>query len=275
MPDRPLESPRERRFERTELARLRAMRSALLPDSLPERPALDMASCFLPANEDVGGDFFVVGARGDSTVFVLGDVVGRGLDASLRASYVRTLLASIVRFEKDPARVLTLTNDALMAGQEEGQDFITAVCLTFTPRTHEVEWALAGHPPPLALDDGRELAVGSRPAPPLGIASDFAAAKSSAHLPPGEGVLLYTDGIVEARRGNDFYGDERLAQKLVSLRDLDPSVIVEALRDDVERFAGKERGDDLCMIAVRARETVAAGDADEVCSPDLIPGSAA
>ena len=81
-----VDPPPARRFERTELARLRAMRSALLPDGLPERPALEMASCFLPAEKDVGGDFFVVGARGDSTVFVLGDVVGRGLDAAMRAS---------------------------------------------------------------------------------------------------------------------------------------------------------------------------------------------
>jgi sigma-B regulation protein RsbU (phosphoserine phosphatase) len=251
------------------------MRSALLPDSLPERPALELASCFLPANVDVGGDFFAVGARGDATVFVLGDVVGRGLDAALRASYVRTLLASIVRFESDPARVLNLTNEALMSGAEEGQDFITAVCLTFTPGTHEVEWALAGHPPPLGLDDGRPLAGGSKPAPPLGIAHDFTAAKSSAPLAPGEGVLLYTDGIVEARRGHDFYGEERLSEKLASLRGFEPAALVEALREDVERFAGRERGDDLCMIAVRARATVAAGAAEEVCSPDLIPGSAA
>ena len=96
------------------------MRRALVPDGLPERPGLEIASCFLPANEDVGGDFFVVSARGDATVFVLGDVVGRGLDAAMRASYVRTVFTSITRFEQDPGRVLSLTNEALMGDQGRG-----------------------------------------------------------------------------------------------------------------------------------------------------------
>lgn len=265
----------ERRFDRSELARLRAMRSALLPDQLPERPALEIASCFLPADRDVGGDFFVVGARGDSTVFVLGDVVGRGLDAAMRASYVRTLLASIVRFEQNPARVLTLTNDALMTDRTDRTDFITAVCVTFAPERHELSWALAGHPPPLSLDDGRELGNGEPPGPPLGIADDFALETNTRHLSPGEGVLLYTDGIVEARSGEAFYGEERLGEAIVSAAGSDPAALVEAVREDVVRFAGREFQDDVCMLALRAKATVAEGDSEEVCSPDLISGSAA
>lgn len=253
------------------------MRSALLPDGLPERPALEMASCFLPANEEVGGDFFVVGAKNDKTVFVLGDVVGRGLDAAMRASYVRTLLASIVRFEPDPARVLTLTNDALMADRDEGTDFITAVCLTFSPQDQSVSWALAGHPPPLSLDTGELLGGGDgvKPGPPLAVAFDFEVSKMTTRLAPGQGALLYTDGIVEARSGSSFYGVERLAAKVASLAGAEPAALVEVVREDVERFAGTKYGDDICMLALRSLANVTAGDAEEVCSPDLISGSAA
>jgi sigma-B regulation protein RsbU (phosphoserine phosphatase) len=268
----PSDTPPARRFERTELARLRAMRSALLPDGLPERPALEMASCFLPADADVGGDFFVVAGRGECTVFVLGDVVGRGLDAALRAAYVRTLLAGIIRFEQDPARVLTLTNNALLVDSTERTDFITAVCLTYTPSRQEVAWSLAGHPPPLRLDDGSPLGDGELPSPPLGIADDFAPETRTAELPPGAGLLLYTDGVVEARRGDDFYGDDRLGAALTSLRGADPAGLVEGIRDDVQRFAGTEFNDDVCMLALRALATVAEGDAEEVCSPDLMSG---
>ncbi len=271
----PFENPPTRRFERTELARLRAMRSALLPDGLPERPALEIASCFLPADEDVGGDFFVVSGHGESTVFVLGDVVGRGLDAAMRASYVRTLLTSIIRFERNPARVLSLTNDSLMADCTDHTDFITAVCLTFTPRGNQVAWALAGHPPPLRLDDGTPLGNGELPAPPLGIAADFAPVTRTTRLPPGDGLLLYTDGVIEARREQDFYGADRLTDALRSLRGRDPAALVEGIRDDVQRFAGREFNDDVCMLALRAHANVLAGDSEEVCSPDLISGGAA
>jgi sigma-B regulation protein RsbU (phosphoserine phosphatase) len=250
------------------------MRSALLPDGLPERPALEIASCFLPANADVGGDFFVVGGRGDTTVFVLGDVVGRGLDAAMRASYVRTLLTSIVRFEQDPARVLALTNGALMADTDQANDFITAVCLTYTPDSREAAWALAGHPPPLSLDDGQALGDDRAPAPPLGITLDFDPLTCTTQRAPGEGVLLYTDGIVEARNGADLYGDERLSEVVASQAGADPAAIVEAVREDVERFAGTEFNDDVCMLALRARANLSPGDAEEVCSPDLIGGRA-
>lgn len=268
------ESPPSRRFERSELARLRAMRSALLPEALPQRPALEMASCFLPANEDVGGDFFVVAGRGDCTVFVLGDVVGRGIDAAMRASYVRTLLASIIRFEQDPARVLTLTNEALMVDRSERVDFITAVCLTFTPAAGEVTWALAGHPVPLRLDDGMPAGPHAL-SPPLGVMDDLAAENRSAGLPPGEGLLLYTDGVVEARRGSDFYGDARLSATVSSMRGADPAELVKGIRTDVQRFAGTEFNDDVCMLAMRARASVRAGDSEEVCSPELFSSRAA
>jgi sigma-B regulation protein RsbU (phosphoserine phosphatase) len=251
------------------------MRSALVPDALPERPGLEIATCFLPANEDVGGDFFVVSARGDATVFVLGDVVGRGLDAAMRASYVRTVLTSITRFEQEPTRVLSLTNDALMGDREEGTDFITAVCLTYKPENHEVAWALAGHPPPLLLDQGGELAESGTPGPPLAVTQDFDVSTHTAQLAPGAGILLYTDGIIEARRGDDFYGTERLNEAIAAASGADPAAIIEAIREDVQSFAGIDFNDDVCMLAIRARASAAAGDAEEVCSPDLISGSAA
>jgi serine phosphatase RsbU (regulator of sigma subunit) len=223
------------------------MRSALVPDALPERPGLEIASCFLPANEDVGGDFFVVGARGDATVFVLGDVVGRGLDAAMRASYVRTVLTSITRFEQDPARILTLTNDALMGDREEGTDFITAVCLTYRPDTQDVTWALAGHPPPVLLDEGRELGQSGTPGPPLGVTQDFTVPSQATQLDPGSGILLYTDGIVEARTaGNEDFGLDRLGEfvgKALASRMPDAEVLRRLSHAVVDHHGGRLNDD--------------------------------
>ena len=138
-----------------------------------------------------------------------------------------------------------------------------------------MSWALAGHPPPILLDEGRDLDQPSTPGPPLAVAQDFRVTSHSATLEPGAGVLLYTDGIIEARRGHDFYGTERLHQAVAAAPGADPTTIVEAIRDDMQSFAGTAFNDDVCMLAIRARATAAAGDAEEVCSPDLISGTAA
>jgi sigma-B regulation protein RsbU (phosphoserine phosphatase) len=257
-----------------ELERLREMRRALLPKGLPERPALDMASCFLPADDNVGGDFFVLGeGRDGSTILVVGDVVGRGLDAALRASYIRALLIGFVRSCDDPARILELTNAALTEGPVTGADFATAVCVVHRPERAEIAWALAGHPPPLRLSDGEPL-VPPVIAPPLAIDPDFRVEGAVAPFEPGDGVLVYTDGITEARSGSgDFFGDDRLQTALAELGDLDPADLVAALRDRVQEFTGTEWSDDACMLALRAKRSLAIGDADEVCSPHLVAGS--
>jgi serine phosphatase RsbU (regulator of sigma subunit) len=254
----------------SELEHLREMRRALVPAGLPERPALDMASCFLPADENVGGDFFVVGEGPDgSSIVVIGDVVGRGVDAALRASYIRTLLIGFIRSCEDPARILTLTNDAVMSDQGVSADFVTAVCVVHRPEEREIAWALAGHPPPLRLDDGLPL-LALEVGPPIGIDPGFAAETMTAPCAPGDGVLIYTDGVVEARRNGDLFGERRLSEVLAECAGLPPGDILDRVRDAIQDFSGGQSDDDVCMLALRARETPVAGTSEEVCSPHLV-----
>jgi sigma-B regulation protein RsbU (phosphoserine phosphatase) len=247
------------------------MRRALVPKGLPERPALDMASCFLPADANVGGDFFVVGeGRGGTSIVVVGDVVGRGLNAALRASYIRTLLVGFMRSCNDPARILILANEALADDEPGGVDFATAACVVHRPERRDVAWALAGHPPPLWLDEGEPLQT-DLVGPPLGIGREFEVATSRADLEPGAGVLVYTDGITEARNGDGvLFGDERLGAALAACAGEDPATTIDSVRAQVESFTGGPFGDDACMLALRARASLSSGDADEVCSPHLV-----
>ena len=255
----------------SELAQLREMRRALVPKGLPERPALDMASCFLPADDNVGGDFFVVGEGPDGeSIVVIGDVVGRGVEAALRASYIRTLLVGFLRSCRDPARILKLTNDAVVSDHGASSDFVTAACVVHRPESREIAWALAGHPPPLRLDDGLPL-LALEVGPPLGIDPDFAAETMTAPFEPGHGILIYTDGVIEARDGEgDFFGERRLSDVLASCGQLGPAETVERIREAMQEFAGAPIGDDVCMLALRARAAVAEGSSDEVCSPHLV-----
>ena len=99
-----------------ELDDLRAIRDALTPPELPQRPGLDLAAAFLPpVAEQVSGDFYLV-AEGpqDSTVLVVGDVVGHGLNAARRAAFVRTAFAATAPFSDDPCRLLSWANTALI-----------------------------------------------------------------------------------------------------------------------------------------------------------------
>ena len=98
-----------------ELGELRALRAALVPPGTPERPAVDLATCFVPAQERVAGDFFFVGeGPRDATVVVVGDVVGKGLEAARRAAFVRAALAAYAPYDDDPCRLLELANSALV-----------------------------------------------------------------------------------------------------------------------------------------------------------------
>jgi hypothetical protein len=152
-----------------ELEDLRAIRDALTPFDLPERPGLDLAAAFVAAAERVSGDFYLV-AEGpqDSTVLVVGDVVGHGLDAARRAAFVRTAFASTAPYSDDPRKLLGWANVALVERAGPSSDFVTVACVTHLPGERLLRWAYAGHPPALWLRDGRELTA-PRQGVPLGL----------------------------------------------------------------------------------------------------------
>lgn len=82
---------------------LHAIREALVPVEVPERPALELASCYVPAEEGVAGDFYLVApGPNDTTVLVVGDAMGKGLEAARRASFARAALATFASFTDDP-----------------------------------------------------------------------------------------------------------------------------------------------------------------------------
>ena len=141
--------------DRTELESLRA---ALTAPDLPAVDGIQIATSYTPADGLVAGDFFLVtrGAEG-STLVVVGDVVGHGLTAARRASYVRATIALFAEYADDPMTILRLANTAL-AEREPGTEFVTALCASFAPDRGTVTWASAGHPPPWDLDRGVALA---------------------------------------------------------------------------------------------------------------------
>jgi sigma-B regulation protein RsbU (phosphoserine phosphatase) len=235
-----------------ELEDLRAIRDALTPPELPRRPGLELAAAFLPAEAaQVSGDFYLV-AEGpqDSTLLVIGDVVGHGLQAGRRAAFVRTAFAATAPFSDDPWRLLSWANTALVERAGTSPDFVTAACVTFHPRERMLRWAYAGHPPALWMQDGQELAAPSQ-GPPLGLEEDPDYGEGSLRLQGSAGLLLYTDGLTEARRDGSFFGIEGVSAVLAALDDPSPTEAVAILRARVADFAYGTLTDDLCMLAAR------------------------
>jgi sigma-B regulation protein RsbU (phosphoserine phosphatase) len=183
---------------------------------------------------------------------VVGDVAGKGVQAARRAAFVRTAFATSAPFTDDPCRLLELANSALLEQHFEPAMFATCACIVFSPSEHKMTWALAGHPPPMWLDVGLPL-TSVTPAYPLGVERELACTAASAEFNPGSGLMAFTDGLSEARRGGgELFGTDRIARRLAALRGASPARVVRELRRDAERFAGGALPDDLCIVALRA-----------------------
>jgi serine phosphatase RsbU (regulator of sigma subunit) len=235
-----------------ELEDLRAIRDALTPPQLPQRPGLELAAAFLPAAaEQVSGDFYLV-AEGpqDSTVLVVGDVIGHGLQAGRRAAFVRTAFAATAPFSDDPCRLLTWANTALIERAGISSEFVTAACVTYLPNEQFLRWAYAGHPRALWLDEGREL-IAPRQGSPLGVCADPGCVEGSRRSTAGAGVLLYTDGLTEARHDGKRFGLDGVSAALGGLHMPSPTEAVAVLRARVADFAYGTLTDDLCLLAAR------------------------
>jgi serine phosphatase RsbU (regulator of sigma subunit) len=253
------------------LAELRTIQETLSPPEPEARPGLRLATCYLPAQDGVAGDFYLVTkGMGDSTVIAIGDVAGRGLEAAKRAWFVRTVLASSADFTEDPAEMLDLANYSLIEESGASSLFVTAACIVFHPEDRTIRWAVAGHEPPLILDRGDPLGVRPSSGVPLGIGDSLGCATASSSLEFGSGLLLYTDGVIEARgsngrAGDGLFGDERLASVVAGMDGSEPADVVESVRDAVLEHAGGSLEDDVCIVALRASPKP---DAETVCKPE-------
>ena len=166
------------------------------------------------------------------------------------SSFVRTTFASTAPFSDDPRRLLKWAHAALVDRAGTSSDFVTAACMTYLPEHRLLRWAYAGHPPALRLHDGTELTA-SVQGMPLGLAEEPEYVEASMRADARSGVLLYTDGLTEARGNGDRFGLDRVSAALGELSDATPDEAVGVLRASVAAFAPGPLRDDLCLLAAR------------------------
>src|SRR5215212_11461609 len=238
-----------------ELQRIRPLQDVLAPRKPPSLPLLELASRYIPAQAGVSGDFYQVAeARNGAAVLVIGDVVGKGLAASRRSIFVRAMVTACAPYLDDPAAILRTVNTELVHQHGASAQFITMLCVVVKPDT-TVVWASAGHPPPVSLADGRPLGE-LRTGHPLGIAPEISDLETGRCALPAAGILLYTDGLTDARPpGRSFrpFGESRVAMSIGELDAPSPEQVVEHLARAAQTFSRGALPDDLCLVAVRPR----------------------
>lgn len=234
------------------------LQRALLPPELPQVPGVEVAARHQPAAEMViGGDFYDVFENADGSWTVLiGDVCGKDTTAASLTALARHSARAAVTHDSDPAAVLHVMNEAFRQ-HGSAEQFCTAVCVRLRsgPERIDLECAVAGHPPPLLLrPDGSTEAVRAT-GPLVGLFEDAAFPPESATLGLGETLVLYTDGVTEARREEELFGEARLAAALGQR----PALEADALADEVLRavagFDNGDRRDDVAVLTVQRPAT--------------------
>ncbi|MER5312824.1 SpoIIE family protein phosphatase [Streptomyces sp. NPDC002773] len=223
------------------------LQRSLTNSELPAVTGLELTGRYLPASaHDVGGDWYdVIALPGGRTGLVIGDVMGHGIHAAAVMGQLRTAVRTLARHDIPPARMLS-SLDAVVA--DIGEDTMaTCVYAVHDPATGGWVIARAGHPPPaVATPDGTIRFLDGPPGTPLGTgAHDFGTEEVS--LPAGGLLVLYTDGLIEARDRDLDEGMRQLAQALHHLdRPLD------TLCDEVldQLLAGPAQ-DDVAMLLAR------------------------
>ncbi|MGW1540057.1 PP2C family protein-serine/threonine phosphatase [Streptomyces sp. NPDC002309] len=245
-------------------ALVRTLQDSLLPPGLPQAPGLDVAAIHLPADAtgalgaEVVGDFYdLFQTRGRRWSAVMGDVCGKGLDAAKVTTLARYTIRAEANQYRNPATVLYRLHDALV-DQQVSERFLTAAIAVFEPEPGGVTglYASAGHPPALIRRaDGtvEELnANGILLSPEIPAARDDFE-QTAFRLGPGDALLLYSDGITEARaeRRGPLFGADRLADALARTHGADAAATLDRLWEAASTHSGGHAVDDTAMMILR------------------------
>jgi PAS domain S-box-containing protein len=240
--------------ERTRVAK--ALQQSLLPPGLPEIPGVELASRFLPAGEgfDVGGDFYDVFEIAPSRLALfIGDVCGKGPDAAAVTALARyTLRAAAIR-ELEPSGVLRLLNEAMLR-QRPDRRFCTVAYATLdlTGSGASLRVSSGGHPPPILLPAGGGAALLGRTGTLIGAFQDVDLRDTHAELRPGDTLVLYTDGVLEAGAPKRVLVPEDLAELLRAVPHPAPEDLAREIEESVLAPEARLR-DDVAILVARIR----------------------
>lgn len=238
-----------------------AVQRSVEPPALPQVPGIALGAAYRPAWERlrIGGDFYDVRPAPDGSgtwLFVLGDVCGKGIEAAVHSGNTRQSLRALWLTESRPLRLLDLLNQANLTGDEPTMATLVIGTMTTGPADQvSVTLATGGHAPPMLIhSDGTVTevdlsgtAIGLLPGAPFG--------ETRLTLGPGQTLVLYTDGVTEARgrsTEHPLFGPDRLAAEIQAYRAAPAAVIAERLAQRVTDWVGDRLQDDIAVLVIQA-----------------------
>nr|WP_221378715.1 SpoIIE family protein phosphatase [Actinoplanes polyasparticus] len=229
------------------------LQHSLLPQTLPRVPGAVVASRYLPGSSEaeVGGDWYdVIAAPGEQVFLIIGDVVGKGVQAAAGMGQLRNALRAYILEGFDCGEALTRLNR--LVDNLGRRQFATVVCVRFDPRQRRLHYSSAGHPPPVLVPPGEagSFLYTSALGPPIGALTDVEYPTLMADVPGNSRLLLYTDGLVEDRQTGIDAGLAELISDAAK-----PAEHVEDLLDALlAKAARRPRRDDIALLALEATE---------------------
>ena len=224
----------------------------LAPEELPDFEGFELGRVYQAGTGLMAGDFYDVFRVAPSRIAaVIGDVTGHGIEPSITAFQAKYLLRVFLRQFRDPAQALEELNRQ-MSSVARAEEFISICVVVFDTKASTLRVASAGHPAGWLWHD-KEVR-GLRATGPL-LMLDPDGQYTSREIPLDEGdlLLLYTDGLAEARAGDQLFGEDRVANTLRKDPGVAPDVLCKSLIEAARDFATEPMTDDVAILAIRRR----------------------
>jgi serine phosphatase RsbU (regulator of sigma subunit) len=230
----------------------RAWAGRLAPEDLASFEGFDVGQVYLAGSGLMAGDFFdVFEVSPGRLAAVIGDVAGKGIESSITAFQAKYLMRVFLRQFRDPAQAVEEMNQQMFSA-ERTEEFISLVVLVFDTGAGTMRYASAGHPTAW-LWHQREVLPLSATGPLLMLEERSGYFSREIPLMRGDVAVLYTDGLIEARRGGDLFGEEGVAMLLRREPLLDPGELCKHLLDAARDFSDTPLSDDVAILALRRK----------------------
>jgi sigma-B regulation protein RsbU (phosphoserine phosphatase) len=228
------------------------LKNMLMPEEKLRFPGLQIGHRYL-ASEELSGDYFdVIPIDERRVVFTIADVSGKGPGAAIYAARTKYILRAFAACRYKPCEVLKITNQ-LMGKETEGDKFLTLFYLEADLDRREIVYSAAGHEPPIFWDSRKgEVRLLEQEGMLIGVEPDVDFGESRMEVSPGDFVLFYTDGVMDARSpSGEFFGTGRLKDLVKEYSYLSPQTLVNKLFAVISRFTNRRLRDDVTMMVVR------------------------
>ena len=245
----------ELQASQTQLAEIgRTLQRSLLPPVLPDLPGAMVAARYHAGADglDVGGDFYdVFDTLGDTWAVVIGDVCGRGAEAAALTALTRHTFRAAAMRETSPARLLETLNEAILRHHGDDRFCTVAAAHLKLGESPSIRVGCGGHPSPyLVKTDGAVVELGKE-GTLLGILSDIDVTEEETDLSPGDVLVFYTDGVIEAKSPTgEMYGEVAFEPLLARCANLPAAEVALRIEESLERFRNGPPDDDTAYVVI-------------------------